>query len=77
MRLQLDDTHTRSLVRWFRARDYSAVRRARGRVDVFPLIAWNESVDERRVRRLLEEWRLTNPHVEVELSATISASLNV
>ena len=68
MRLRLDDTQTRSVVRFFRERDFLAVRRARGVVEVTPLITLSESTDRQRIIRLLEEWRQSNPDVQVEIA---------
>ena len=67
MRLRLDDTQTGALVRFFRERDFLAVRRARGIVEIVPLIALSESADRRRVVRLLAEWQHANHDAPVEL----------
>ena len=56
MRVQVASADTRSLIEFARARSFLAVRRARGDVEISPLITWGESADERRLAAMLTEW---------------------
>ena len=67
MRVRVDDRQTRSLVRFFQERDFLAVRRARGIVEIAPLIALSESADRWRVIGRFDEWRQLNRDVQVEI----------
>lgn len=68
MRLRTTDpVHADSLVRFFQARDYLAVKRSREIVEVVPLVALSETADRRRVIRLLAEWQRENPDAPVQL----------
>ena len=56
MRVQVASGNTRSFIAFAQARSFLAVRRARGSVEVSPLITWSASADERRVATMLTEW---------------------
>ena len=55
MRVQVESGNTRSFIAFAQARSFLAVRRARGSVEVSPLITWSASADERRVATMLTD----------------------
>ena len=67
MRLHITDPReARGLVRFFRRREYLAVERERGILEVVPINSLSDRSDRLRTLRDLADWKAACPGVDVE-----------
>jgi hypothetical protein len=65
MQIQISDPRAaKDLTRFFRSREYLAVERTKGVLEVVPIQAVGQRADRRRTLRDLAEWAAANPEFE-------------